>query len=94
MSRGSSASLDMDSLALAEGDAGKEAQMDRWSYLLSSSCMPTPPPRPGKKQGETISKGHRSYELVLNLQLGIRCVFSSASFPGKCYAIHCALPPI
>ncbi|XP_066354271.1 phosphatidylinositol 4-phosphate 5-kinase 6-like [Miscanthus floridulus] len=71
LSRGSSASLDMDSLALAEGEAGKEAQTDRWSSLLSSSFMPTPPPRPGKKQRETISKGHRNYELVLNLQLGL-----------------------
>ncbi|KAF8009952.1 hypothetical protein BT93_J0815 [Corymbia citriodora subsp. variegata] len=28
--------------------------------------------KPPKKQGETISKGHRNYELMLNLQLGIR----------------------
>ncbi|XP_031247617.1 phosphatidylinositol 4-phosphate 5-kinase 6-like isoform X2 [Pistacia vera] len=27
---------------------------------------------PTKKQGETISKGHKNYELMLNLQLGIR----------------------
>ncbi|XP_020533854.1 phosphatidylinositol 4-phosphate 5-kinase 6 isoform X2 [Jatropha curcas] len=27
---------------------------------------------PVKKQGETISKGHKNYELMLNLQLGIR----------------------
>jgi 1-phosphatidylinositol-4-phosphate 5-kinase len=25
-----------------------------------------------KRQGETISKGHKNYELMLNLQLGIR----------------------
>ncbi|KAF8670410.1 hypothetical protein HU200_050715 [Digitaria exilis] len=30
-----------------------------------------PPPEP-KRQGETISKGHKHYELMLNLQLGIR----------------------
>ncbi|XP_042379514.1 phosphatidylinositol 4-phosphate 5-kinase 6-like isoform X2 [Zingiber officinale] len=30
------------------------------------------PPRPPKKQGETITKGHKNYELMLNLQLGIR----------------------
>ncbi|XP_077241680.1 phosphatidylinositol 4-phosphate 5-kinase 6-like [Tasmannia lanceolata] len=30
------------------------------------------PPREMKKQGETISKGHKNYELMLNLQLGIR----------------------
>ncbi|CAI0461937.1 unnamed protein product [Linum tenue] len=28
--------------------------------------------QPAKKQGETISKGHKNYELMLNLQLGIR----------------------
>ncbi|KAF7836216.1 phosphatidylinositol 4-phosphate 5-kinase 6-like [Senna tora] len=34
-----------------------------------------PPPlrvKPAKKQGVTISKGHKNYELMLNLQLGIR----------------------
>ncbi|URE04768.1 phosphatidylinositol-4-phosphate 5-kinase [Musa troglodytarum] len=30
------------------------------------------PPREIKKQGETISKGHKNYDLMLNLQLGIR----------------------
>ncbi|KAL3632558.1 Phosphatidylinositol 4-phosphate 5-kinase 4 [Castilleja foliolosa] len=29
-------------------------------------------PKVVKRQGETISKGHRNYELMLNLQLGIR----------------------
>ncbi|KAK8929028.1 Phosphatidylinositol 4-phosphate 5-kinase 6 [Platanthera zijinensis] len=29
-------------------------------------------PKPARKQGETISKGHKNYELMLNLQLGIR----------------------
>ncbi|CAH8364122.1 unnamed protein product [Eruca vesicaria subsp. sativa] len=28
--------------------------------------------RPAKKQGQTISKGHKNYDLMLNLQLGIR----------------------
>ncbi|MED6161447.1 hypothetical protein PIB30_060840 [Stylosanthes scabra] len=28
--------------------------------------------KPPKRQGETISKGHKNYELMLNLQLGIR----------------------
>lgn len=28
--------------------------------------------RPAKRQGETIAKGHKNYELMLNLQLGIR----------------------
>jgi 1-phosphatidylinositol-4-phosphate 5-kinase len=35
------------------------------------------PPREAKRQGETIAKGHKNYELMLNLQLGIRCVSSS-----------------
>ncbi|KAL0848242.1 hypothetical protein Bca101_021489 [Brassica carinata] len=43
---------------------------------LIQSLRPTPVPmrlpKAGKKQGETISKGHRNYELMLNLQLGIR----------------------
>ncbi|KAF7804012.1 phosphatidylinositol 4-phosphate 5-kinase 5-like [Senna tora] len=29
-------------------------------------------PKKSKRQGETISKGHKNYELMLNLQLGIR----------------------
>lgn len=33
-----------------------------------------------KKQGETISKGHKNYELMLNLQLGIRCCFIEFSY--------------
>lgn len=32
-------------------------------------------PRDLKKQGVTISKGHKNYELMLNLQLGIRCQY-------------------
>ncbi|XWS43050.1 hypothetical protein CRYUN_Cryun16bG0067700 [Craigia yunnanensis] len=34
--------------------------------------LPLTAPKPGKRQGETISKGHKNYELMLNLQLGIR----------------------
>lgn len=36
-------------------------------------------PKVVKKQGETISKGHKNYELMLNLQLGIR-LYSSNLF--------------
>lgn len=39
----------------------------KWSPL-----QPLKLPRPGKRQGETISKDHKNYELMLNLQLGIR----------------------
>ncbi|KAK9671210.1 hypothetical protein RND81_12G013700 [Saponaria officinalis] len=48
------------------------------SYMSSSRVPPGTPGRPlripkaGKKQGETITKGHKNYELMLNLQLGIR----------------------
>jgi 1-phosphatidylinositol-4-phosphate 5-kinase len=35
-----------------------------------------PPPQEAKRQGETIVKGHKHYELMLNLQLGIRSVAS------------------
>ncbi|XP_022746674.1 phosphatidylinositol 4-phosphate 5-kinase 4-like isoform X4 [Durio zibethinus] len=34
--------------------------------------LPLKAPKPGKRQGETICKGHKNYELMLNLQLGIR----------------------
>uniref|UniRef100_A0A0E0KDW3 1-phosphatidylinositol-4-phosphate 5-kinase n=1 Tax=Oryza punctata TaxID=4537 RepID=A0A0E0KDW3_ORYPU len=33
---------------------------------------PPPPPRVMKRQGVTIANGHKNYELMLNLQLGIR----------------------
>ncbi|RID70056.1 hypothetical protein BRARA_C02109 [Brassica rapa] len=39
---------------------------------LKSSPVPMKLPKAGRKQGETISKGHRNYDLMLNLQLGIR----------------------
>ncbi|XP_039803368.1 phosphatidylinositol 4-phosphate 5-kinase 6-like isoform X2 [Panicum virgatum] len=76
--RTSSASLDLDSLQ-AEAAESEETRTDR-SCLRTSSCMRTPP-RPGKKQGETISKGHRNYELMLNLQLGIRHAVGRQSAP-------------
>lgn len=44
-------------------------------YDANAKLSPLQPlrlPRPGKRQGETISKGHKNYELMLNLQLGIR----------------------
>ncbi|XP_075639395.1 phosphatidylinositol 4-phosphate 5-kinase 4 [Castanea sativa] len=34
--------------------------------------IPLKVPRKAKRQGETICKGHKNYELMLNLQLGIR----------------------
>ncbi|KAL2895867.1 Phosphatidylinositol 4-phosphate 5-kinase 4 [Bienertia sinuspersici] len=37
-----------------------------------STGRPLRIPKAGKKQGEPISRGHKNYELMLNLQLGIR----------------------
>ena len=37
--------------------------------------QPLKAPKKSKRQGETICKGHKNYELMLNLQLGIRCFF-------------------
>jgi len=37
--------------------------------------LPMKVPRRAKKQGDTICKGHKNYELMLNLQLGIRYIF-------------------
>ncbi|KAK4783056.1 hypothetical protein SAY86_007430 [Trapa natans] len=41
--------------------------------------------RPPKGQGETISKGHRNYELMLNLQLGIRHAVGRPAPPTKSF---------
>ncbi|XP_060177561.1 phosphatidylinositol 4-phosphate 5-kinase 6-like [Lycium barbarum] len=43
---------------------------DADGYLLRGS--PIRIPKVVKRQGQTISKGHKNYELMLNLQLGIR----------------------
>ncbi|KAJ9544018.1 hypothetical protein OSB04_023725 [Centaurea solstitialis] len=48
---------------------------DDASLLSSNNTYEGSPiriPKVVKKQGETISKGHKNYELMLNLQLGIR----------------------
>ncbi|XP_057437960.1 phosphatidylinositol 4-phosphate 5-kinase 5-like isoform X2 [Lotus japonicus] len=37
-----------------------------------AQLQPLKAPRKSKRQGETICKGHKNYELMLNLQLGIR----------------------
>ncbi|KAL6870668.1 hypothetical protein ACP4OV_014516 [Aristida adscensionis] len=69
---------DLDSMV--EADDGEAPRADR-TWLRASSCS-RPPPRPGKKQqGETISKGHKNYELMLNLQLGIRHAVGRQSAP-------------
>ncbi|TVU27000.1 hypothetical protein EJB05_29578, partial [Eragrostis curvula] len=79
----SSISSDVDALLVVDGEdgGGEETRADR-SCLRTPSCMrSTPPPKPGKKQGETKSKGHKNYELMLNLQLGIRHAVGRQSAP-------------
>ncbi|XP_037415474.1 phosphatidylinositol 4-phosphate 5-kinase 2-like isoform X1 [Triticum dicoccoides] len=45
---------------------------------------PPPPPQRWRRPGKTISKGHRNYHLMLNLQLGIRhAVGKSAAKPMR-----------
>ncbi|KAJ8493904.1 hypothetical protein OPV22_015625 [Ensete ventricosum] len=52
-------------------DRGSAASRGDAEVKLSSNPH-WPPPRAAKRQGETITKGHKNYELMLNLQLGIR----------------------
>jgi hypothetical protein len=66
----------------------------------SEACPLTPmmrwPPTEIKRQGETISKGHRNYELMLNLQLGIRysvylslnCLCSTINIEWRLFSIR------
>ena len=46
-----------------------------------------------RRPGETICKGHRSYGLMLNLQLGIRyqCSLAAATFPRDTLRLSVAL---
>ncbi|XP_076893694.1 phosphatidylinositol 4-phosphate 5-kinase 4-like [Bidens hawaiensis] len=46
--------------------------IDDTSLITLSDGSPIRIPNVVKKQGETIAKGHKNYELMLNLQLGIR----------------------
>ncbi|KAL0379810.1 UNVERIFIED_CONTAM: Phosphatidylinositol 4-phosphate 5-kinase [Sesamum angustifolium] len=68
----SDSSLDGSSECL---DSGREVDERSGAHELDmSSGYPRPHIvlKPTKKQGLTISKGHKNYELMLNLQLGIR----------------------
>lgn len=71
-----------DRMRLWDGDAADQA-FDRSSVsgrdwdegdmdALKNSMQHLVIPRAPKRQGETIAKGHKNYELMLNLQLGIR----------------------
>ncbi|KAI3472272.1 hypothetical protein Pfo_029760 [Paulownia fortunei] len=54
------------------GNEGDDALSDLHPDGVISRGTPLRIPKVVKRQGETISKGHRNYELMLNLQLGIR----------------------
>lgn len=45
-----------------------------------AQLQPLKAPKKSKRQGETICKGHKNYELMLNLQLGLRSVFLFLNF--------------
>ncbi|KAM0898113.1 hypothetical protein ACQ4PT_022185 [Festuca glaucescens] len=68
-------------LAGGSEDAQARAASVERAWLRATSCMRAPP-KPAKKQGETISKGHKNYELMLNLQLGIRHAVGRHSAPN------------
>ncbi|KAJ0043841.1 hypothetical protein Pint_18250 [Pistacia integerrima] len=53
---------------VSDGDLYVNYQNDHTRNTLEPIRLP----RPGKRQGDTISKGHKNYDLMLNLQLGIR----------------------
>ncbi|KAF8114738.1 hypothetical protein N665_0034s0077 [Sinapis alba] len=64
---------DIDSTTRRDLDAEiMRLEAEGFIQSLKPSPVPMRLPRAGRKQGETISKGHRNYELMLNLQLGIR----------------------
>lgn len=60
------------------GGGGGGGRGDVADYMLGLNLekeglgMPAKMPRSSKRQGETICKGHKNYDLMLNLQLGIR----------------------
>ncbi|KAK4481757.1 hypothetical protein RD792_012668 [Penstemon davidsonii] len=67
---------DMGRMRLSDGAIdrieGDELLVGLQMEATSSRGSPLVLPKVVKRQGETICKGHRNYELMLNLQLGIR----------------------
>ncbi|OAY72854.1 Phosphatidylinositol 4-phosphate 5-kinase 4 [Ananas comosus] len=63
-----------------EGEEAREPGGAQVQQLLQQP-MKWLPTRETKKQGETISKGHKNYDLMLNLQLGIRHAVGKQSAP-------------
>ncbi|XP_068662533.1 phosphatidylinositol 4-phosphate 5-kinase 6-like isoform X2 [Aristolochia californica] len=74
--RKSTGAYDSRSMCDGDGDSSDVGDYngdDRFEELGTARTMNHSGfPRETKKQGETISKGHKNYELMLNLQLGIR----------------------
>ncbi|KAG8391122.1 hypothetical protein BUALT_Bualt01G0155100 [Buddleja alternifolia] len=65
-------SFDCGSECLGSGRKIDEGMVAKESDMLRGYRRPHIIIKPTKKQGLTISKGHKNYELMLNLQLGIR----------------------
>ena len=75
---------DLGGMRLSDGAAPSawiSGEMRDGDESSTMSPVPIKLPQIAKRQGETISKGHRNYDLMLNLQLGIRYMFISLSFP-------------
>ncbi|CAA0838894.1 Phosphatidylinositol 4-phosphate 5-kinase 6 [Striga hermonthica] len=75
-SLGSESDLSMEGGSKGSGREGNGEGVEDYSSVGSRGCSKRPPPRmiikPARRYGHTISKGHKNYELMLNLQLGIR----------------------
>ncbi|CAN0910262.1 Phosphatidylinositol 4-phosphate 5-kinase 4 [Linum grandiflorum] len=69
--------LGMDQTAAEEGNMNYAASLNKG--------LPMKVPKVAKRQGETICKGHKNYELMLNLQLGIR---HSVGRPGPAASLE------
>nr|DAD42749.1 TPA_asm: hypothetical protein HUJ06_000979 [Nelumbo nucifera] len=63
--------IDGNTLLGRDGDDGS-LQLEDTDSKGTRQQLKLNQPREAKRQGETISKGHKNYELMLNLQLGIR----------------------
>ncbi|KAL8128828.1 hypothetical protein V2J09_017983 [Rumex salicifolius] len=60
---------------------------------LMPKVRPLKIPKVGKKQGETITKGHKNYDLMLNLQLGIRHAVGKQAPPTSLELKNSAFDP-
>ncbi|XP_073101105.1 phosphatidylinositol 4-phosphate 5-kinase 4-like isoform X6 [Elaeis guineensis] len=68
----------------AESEGVDGLQLERTESRGNGRWLPIKwPPAEVKRQGETISKGHKNYELMLNLQLGIRHAVGRPAQPSS-----------